>query len=250
MKQYLNLFIEKILIIINCVLVLSCNKSGSCFKREGIIREETRLQNSFFQNIEVENHLNVYIRPHQKQKVIISAGENLTKLIESQIIKNDWLHLNNKNSCLWFGKYKATFRCTVNLENLWEMRLKNYGDIIMLDTLRTPYFSTTSNLSAGTAHFLVNNDHFLWNQHSGAMNLRAEGRCGHLFLYLKDRGHVYCNQLIARTAYVFNEGTGPIYLNVTDTLTLLLDGLGDVYYTGNPHINLLSHLGKGKLIKI
>ncbi|MCS6981807.1 MAG: DUF2807 domain-containing protein [Flavobacteriales bacterium] len=229
----------------------ACEKGGNCFRREGPVGDETRLQGRFFQNLSVNNHLHVYIVPHQENRVVVTAGAHLRNLIKTELPEgSDQLNLSNKNTCLWFGKYKATFRCTVYVPNLWYVRLANYGDVILLDTLRTPYFSTTCDLSAGDVRYLVNNDHFLWIQNSGVTNLHAAGRCGHFFLYLKDRGHVYCENLIARTAYVFTEGAGPVHLHVTDTLTLLLDGLGDVYVHGHPHVNLLSHTGKGKLIMV
>jgi hypothetical protein len=235
---------------LGCALT-ACEKGGNCLRREGPVGDEIRLENVFFQNISVKNQLELYIQPHQTERVVVTAGSHLRELIKTEVQKGeDRLYLNNKNTCLWLGKYKATFRCTVSLKNLWDLTLENFGDVWMLDTLRTPYFATTCNLSAGTAHYLVNNDHFLWSQNSGVTNLKAAGRCGHLFLFLKDRGHVYCENLQARTAYIFTEGSGPIYVNVTDTLTLLLDGLGDVYYRGEPYIRLLSHTGKGKLIHL
>ncbi|MCS6980559.1 MAG: DUF2807 domain-containing protein [Flavobacteriales bacterium] len=233
-------------------MAVACGKgSGHCLRKEGSVGDEERLSGVFFQNITVHNPLELYIRPHQPEKVVVTAGENLRDLIRTEVPEgSDRLWLKNQNACLWLGKYKATFRCTVSLQNLWDMRLENFGDVWFLDTLRTPYCVTTCNLSAGTVHVLVNNDQFLWTQNSGVMNLEAQGRCDHLFLYLKDRGHVRCENLKARTAYIFTEGSGPVRVHVTDTLTLLLDGLGDVYYSGQPYIRLLSHTGQGKLIHV
>lgn len=231
------------------VVLGACEKGGNCLRREGPVGDEVRLENVFFQNITARNSLEIYVIPHQPERVVVTAGNHLRNLIKTEVPDGqDRLYLNNKNACLWLGKYKATFRCTVSLQNLWDLTLENYGDVWLLDTLRTPYFSTTCNLSAGTVHYLINNDDFLWSQNSGVTNLEAAGRCNHLFLYLKDRGHVHCENLQARTAYILTEGSGPVYVHVTDTLTLLLDGLGDVYYRGQPYIRLLSHTGKGKLI--
>lgn len=229
----------------------ACEKGGNCLRREGALGDEVRLENTFFQNLSVKNQLEVFIWPHRDEKVIVTAGSHLRDLIKTEIpAGEDRLYLNNKNTCLWLGKYKATFRCTVSMKNLWYMRLENFGDVWLLDTLRTPYFATTCDLSAGTAHYLVNNDNFLWTQNSGVMNLEAAGRCGHMILNLKDRGHVHCENLVARTAEVFTEGSGQVYVNVSDTLTLMLEGPGDVYYRGKPYVRLLSHTGKGRLIPL
>ncbi len=68
----------------------------------------------------------------------------------------------------------------------------------------------------------------------GATNLVAEGRLDELRIFMAGAGHADLGDLIAREADVTVAGVGSIFVHPTDTLDATMNGVGAIFYTGNP----------------
>jgi len=60
-------------------------------------------------------------------------------------------------------------------------------------------------------------------------------------------GPIDLSKLATSSADIHHRGTGNVYVNTSESLSVVLYGAGNLYYLGNPSITL-TRLGKGNLI--
>jgi len=59
---------------------------------------------------------------------------------------------------------------------------------------------------------------------------------------------MYLDQLVVNNMNITNHGSGDNYVNVLNNLTVTIESIGNIIYTGNPTISLTKN-GSGNLIK-
>jgi len=227
----------------------SCEKGGNCFEKEGAIVEEERPVEQYFKFLYTRNQVDVFIRaglPAVKAR----AGSNLIDLVKTLFTDSAYLVLENKNSCKWLGKFDAIAEAHVQMSELWQLTHTGVGNITILDSVTTPYFKTDLYQSAGVCNYLINNEMFVWYQHSGVTNAFISGKTKFAVIIEDDRGIVDARNLSANHVVAESNGTGDLYVYATDSLSVTITGIGDIYYKGNPVIYKNEVSGTGKLIKL
>lgn len=116
--------------------LFSCRKEvDNCFRATGEIAEEIRKIGSF-QNLQVEDNLNLTWHFSDSAYVKIKSGKNLIPQITT-VIKGNSLVIRNENSCNWTRSYTIPFEIDLYSPSPYLIRHEGFGKISCSDTLRS-----------------------------------------------------------------------------------------------------------------
>ncbi len=217
---------------------------GDCFKSTGATQTEIR-DLAQFNRLEVEDNVNVYIRFGSPERVEIEAGKNLLELIETEVEGNT-LFIRNNNKCNWVRSYEKPINVTLYCQELNEMIAHGYGTIETLDTIVQPTFIAEQWLASGMIRLLLDTDEVYLKSHTGPADFECRGFSDFLYAYNSSQGILRLEGVQAQNAFVWNTGTGDIFVNAEDSVQILIENVGDVYYTGQPDFvsTTLEHEGQ------
>lgn len=235
-------------ILLASVLLVGCEKEnkGDCFKSTGSITTETRTLEPFVR-LEVEDNVNVYIHFGPDHSADIEAGSNLISSIETEV-KDQTLYIRNTNKCNWVRKYNVPVNVTLHCSQIDFLVARGYGTIETLDTIQQTEFYAEQWLASGVLKLLLNTDRAYLKSHTGPADYTCHGKSNYLYAYNSSSGMLHLEGVFAENAFVWNTGNGNIYVNVSDSLEVQLDDIGDVHYTGNPTYLDVTQTGTGTAI--
>ncbi len=237
------------LVFLVFVTLASCKKDiGDCFKGTGDTTTETR-NLPYFDKIEVNDNVSVYITQDSIPEVRIEAGSKLIGKIKTEVSQGV-LKISNQNDCNWVRSLKNQFTVYINLTELTELTCYGTGNIfstntISADTLLIDLWESYSNIS-----LQVEADYVHAKNHTGPGDVQLIGNTNFFYAYSTGNGFVYCDGLIANEAWAIHSGTGEMYVNAQDTLNAEINYIGNVHYAGNPSTINLNGNGEGELIAL
>lgn len=231
-------------------LVFSCKKpeDRSCFKKSGELSIRTYEFGSFNQ-LHLKEHLSYKLIQDSTNKVIVRGGNNLLNFVEV-MGENGVLTIQNKNRCNYLRSYEipeVEIHYTKLINILFEGTERLYNE----DTLITDYLTLTLRDGAGLMDLNVQAiDINAINTHGwGRLTLRGETQTlrGNLmgdgkfdFSQITSTNQV---KLITSSSIDQQVNAAGVPLNVE------LNGIGNVYYYGQPSLINTVQYGSGKLIK-
>lgn len=95
----------------------------------------------------------------------------------------------------------------------------------------------------------INNDILAYSDYSGICKSKIEGYTEHLIMESRSNAQKDFKNLNCRKAQIINHGATHIYIGQVDTLDVIINHVGNVYYKGNPVILQNQTNSTGKLIK-
>jgi hypothetical protein len=219
-----------------------------CFKVSGPI--ETRVRElSGFKSVELEDHINLYLKQGSVFEVKVEAGKNLHININTEI-KDSILHIENKNRCNWVRSPKKKINVHITMPYLFSIRNNGVGTVyfeneFVQDTLRTRISNS------GDMHIKVNVGCLRTSTH-GNGDLFVEGKAIENYNYTNGTNFVHLENLVVQN-YIFVEtySVGHCHINapVNGPIEATMWRSGNIYYKGTPTAISLSRNGKGDLIK-
>ncbi|HWY98379.1 MAG TPA: DUF2807 domain-containing protein [Bacteroidia bacterium] len=242
--------IKTILLLLSAIGIVSCHKGPvcDCFESAGLPTEENRTNVlPYFEQVYVQDNINVFISMGNTEQVIIQGGGNLVRNI-SATVANNILTLKNNNNCDWLRSYKKSIiNVYVTMPRVTYITNASVGNVNSLDTITTDTFQVKTT-SAGdinlNVHSLQIQGHLF-----GSGNLTLNGQSNEFAcVYFGGTGYVYCNNLITNYTFISNTSTGDCYVNATNLLTAFIYQKGNIYYTGSPKIQATIK-GSGALLK-
>jgi len=242
MKRFSNLKILYVLLLIT--LFYACKKENrcDCIKRTGSIITETRVINGFDQ-VYVEDNLNVFITQDSTFEVKVEAGENIVPLIETSVTDGT-LHIRNKNRCNWARSYKKPFNVYIKMPVIKYITSDGTGNIKGLNTITTDAFDVQTK-NSGNIELTVNNLKVTSHMH-GSGDLTLHGITIEHDCDIGGTAFLQCADLQTTTTWVHTFTTGLCYIK-TSNLSCFIDYIGDVYCYGNPVIMQEKIKGSGQL---
>lgn len=237
------------LLIITFIAFHSCKKDpADCFRSTGKQKTETRQLDSF-SNLVVSNNIDVELHhsPHN-QYLIITAGENLLPGISNDI-DNNTLKLTNNHSCNWVRSFDKAITIKLFYHHLDSIEFRASGLLNCADTLRADSLYLSVKEGGGTVRLLLNTKKSFINHEYGTADIHLLGRSEVNYIYQASFGPVLADSLHTKFNYLENLSTNQCRVHAELQLGVTISGPGDVFYTGNPSINLIK-TGSGNLFKI
>lgn len=243
-------FLNLILLLLVVSSYSSCKKKdlGDCFKSTGEIIEQQREVGEFSKIILLDN-VNLVLSPSESDMLIVSAGENLMDKIITEVNDNA-LTVSNTNSCNWVRDFDVPITVYLSVGRLNEIEYRSIGDINCTDTIFSDTLEINVYEGAGTLNILTNTYQLRTSLHYGTADIKLSGRCRLSYVYSAGWGLIDNRALISKQVYVGNNSSNDIYLSAVHTLAATVQGIGNIYYTGNPENISFNQIGSGQLIKL
>lgn len=251
---------NSIIILFSSLLIFSlgsCNKINS-IHGNGQIITETRPMISF-DKVENQGTFNVFIIEDSVFTVSIEAESNLVPYIRTMVNGNTLIidtkeNLDNNYSMNVFVRTPTIHGATLS-----------GSGYITLDSLVTDNMNVTISGSGGISGEVETT--YLQNQISGSGNinlfaktvncdtrisgsgsitLTGEGSSGNFTI--SGSGQIRSTNFPQKECIAKISGSGDMYLNVSDFLSVVISGSGSVFYIGNPSLNI-NVSGSGNVIK-
>ena len=229
------------------ILFISSCTIDNCYKSPGKISEKIINTNSF-KTIEINDVFRVSIKQDSLFCVIVKAGD---KIIDNVLceVDDDILKIKDDNSCYWLKSFERP-EITIVSPEYEHIILNGESDIISLGIISCNNFSLDVYAGASSAEIMLNCNKFEFSLNQGTGNFNFGGECINSFYYNLGTGFIYADNLSTNNSTVTNISSGDIYLNVTEKLDVELKSSGDIYYYGDPEVNILGQTSSGELIKL
>lgn len=231
--------------------LLSCNNLDTCFEPHGSEKEEIRQVNGGFHTVEIHDFVDLYLSPQGEQSdVTVVGGENLLSSIKTEI-KDSVLIIKQDVSCRWTRNYDQRYGVKVNIPALKAIRYFGSGDITSTDTLKGESIQIDSWNGAGTFDLTLKANLVKLGISSGNADMKVKGETNEIFVWQQALGVMDLDQMTANYCWLDHGATGDCYLPIgINTIDARVYGVGNIYYKGNPTINLEQNDGPGRLIRL
>ena len=227
-------------------LVAGCSKEkNDCLKSTGdIMREDRTVQT--FKEIEVYNNVNVVITQGIFSAVTVEAGENLIDKVTTEL-RGDVLVIKNENKCNWVRSYKHEITAYVTTKTLERISHNGYGKISGTNTIQSDGLVISIN-GNGDVELDINANYCFSDMHKTG-DLILSGYAGTSGLWSSGNNWIRCEDLITDTTFVESRTTGDCFVNVSSKFQALLNGSGNIYYSGDPGDVKTEVIGSGVVYK-
>lgn len=236
------------IITISLLLAWSCKKADerTCFKSTGDIIEETRPVPEF-NVLQINDALNITLTQDTFNSIKIKGGENLIPFIKTENQENT-LIIWNDNTCNFLRSYKKDLSVTLTYKSLDSIAI--FGQCKL--------FSTNANTSTSPVYIEVMSDiascdlkfdnaHIRLYVWDATGDYAFSGNTEYFYVLNRGTAFVRAENMVAKICSVKNRSTGDVFINVTDELKVELTNLGDIFYLGNPSIEIEEESSDGKL---
>jgi hypothetical protein len=232
------------------VSLAACKKANrfDCIKRTGEIKTESRAL-EYFDIIDVQNNVNVFLIQDSINFAEIKAGKNLISNIETSVVAHT-LYIKNNNKCNFTRSYKHDLEIYIHFKKLNELIYKGTGPITSLNTIKNDSFTFNSWDGTDTVKLKLEVPLVYTNIHTGVADLIVEGGAEQLFAYAKGSGTFRMSAFKCTNVYTNNESSSDHYFFVLKKLEALVQYVGNTYYQGQPNEIIKTENAEGKLIQI
>lgn len=201
------------------------------FKIEGVSR------------LKVEGIFNLHISQGDQESLTIEGSPELISLIQVRQ-RGDLLELNlNEKDSRTFNKNGAKVNLTV--ADLSEMEFEGAGNITTVGNLELEDFRLVGR-GVGKVHLELEAD-FLDADLNMVGSLTLKGAAREMSLLNEGIGNIDASKLIAQKVDLISSGIGKVSVHCEDELSIEVNGIGSVSYTGNPTVIHENVNGIGKV---
>jgi hypothetical protein len=206
-----------------------------------------------FDKVEATTVIDVEIVQGDSLKVVAEGNENIMNYLDIKVVNNklrvDLVHGS-------FGHFDM--KVYVTMPTVSEIEIESTGDIYAegftgLRSLKVRSSSTGKFTSDGI--FEIDGNLDIVSSSTGSITLDANcqdidarlsstgsitigGTCAYQNIDLNSTGNYNAYELLSKECVVETSGTGDAKVNVSDDLDVTIRSVGNVYYKGNPRINI------------
>ncbi len=238
MKTKLSLLLS---LTILAMVFDSCKKDKVCIDGNGEFVQETRFPDAF-NSVKIDNDANLYFAPGAENRIDLFAESNINPLIKTDVSQGVLMISVNDDEC-----YTATAapEITLSSPDCNEFYMNGSGKL-EAHGINGDYFKIATTGSGPINGSLGVNKLDVTSEGSGDINLAGYARECNITLLAS--GNVYASNVESATCVIVSEGSGDITIHVTVSLSVVIKGSGNVYYSGNPPIIEKTTPGSGELI--
>jgi hypothetical protein len=239
----------KVSIALCALLLLGCQREqwDDCITSAGPMRSEERSL-AEFTDIDLRDRVDLLFEHRPSNTVAVEAGRNLLDQVITEV-REGTLYIRNENRCNWVRSFKPRITVKVPLDHIAKLTVRGQGNVDCSDTIVRERFDLAQWGAEGSVRLLLDVLTVDAGLHTGAGDLKLEGRCsGQAFLFSGIMAPLDASLMRTRFVSVNNSGIADVRCWTTEFLTVQLNSIGDVYYRGEP-LNVEARInGTGRLI--
>jgi hypothetical protein len=235
------------LILPGTIFLYSCNdeKAFDCVKSTGKVEKVERTMIDF-DTLYLWDDVNVILVQDQSGYIIVEGGKNIIPKITSEV-KDNCLHLKNKNKCSWVRNYHTPVNVYVDIRDIVFLVHKGSGIIKTEYQVKTDYFSIY-NWEAGQVDIDISSNSFRYACDRFTQN-HLKGNTHEAAIISYGLAQLHAENLIAKKLYMDHNGTGDAYVSCDSLISVNLFSKGNIYYSGSPIVAHHEESSSGKLIR-
>jgi hypothetical protein len=232
------------------VLLASCQAEqwDDCITSTGPMRAEERSV-ALFTAIDLDDRVDVIFEQRPAGSLVVEAGRNLLGQVTTEV-EGSTLTLRSDMRCNWVRSFKPRITVHVPVTGIGKITVRGTGNITCTDTLIASVLLFEQWGGQGSATLLVKVDRLDAALHTGAGDITLLGRCtGSANLFSGLMAPIDARALQANDVNVNNSGVSDIRCRVAGHLDVGINGVGNVYYSGEPTGITTQITGTGQLIR-
>ena len=237
---FIKIAVLVVLIGMLTITAASCKWTIGVVRGSGDMESEER-EVSGFNEIQFTGTGNLIIEQGDKEVLVVEADDNIIGLIETEV-RGGELHIGFRRGVNVVPTSRIKFHLIV--EDLNRIDLSGLGDI---DCDKFETDSLKFNISgSGDIDFEIVAESIETNV-SGLGDINLSGKVDSHKIQISGSGKYNAEELESKDCDVELTGLGSATVNVSGNLEIDINGVGNVYYTGDPHISQhISGLGRIK----
>jgi hypothetical protein len=234
------------LLIITVLMLTGCEKYALFDSGEHLVEDRSL---SDFSSILVNDIFNITIANDTINHIQVIGGSNVVSQVFTEV-KEGRLVLTNEVKAKWSRDYEK-IELVIYCKNLQEIELREPSKVITKgvftgDKLMVWCLGITCELNMDVdlnrLEFVTRAEDFDY--------CVFKGEVGYLNVWNRGASKFFADSLNVNEAYITNNSIADLYVNVSNKLSVVLDRPGNIYYTGNPSIEIVKQSSSGKLIKV
>ena len=246
----MNRLAQNIIIIALFSLLSGCKPDTicDCFKSTGdLIWEDYEISNVTV--VELHNNIDLFIHSDSIERVMLYAGSNLIEKIE--VTQSDSiLTLRNYNSCNCVRDFNSPVEVHLYTKNAHTIKYFGYGNIKNDEPITGSSFYLSITDGYGDIDLNLQTHHVIVDFNSGGSTITLKGNADFLGSYVGAAGRLDAQNLKTRITYLNHMSVVDQYVWAENDLDIRIHSIGNIYYKGNPQINIMSQTGSGKVLPI
>lgn len=233
------------------MLISSCKKSDerACFKSTGD-------ESSLTIPLDSVNKFNLYknlryeIYQDSGKYIQVKGGENLIQLIDVQN-ESGLLSVRNTNKCNFLRSSENPVTVEIHYPFYKDFYLEPSDSVIFHNTISADTLRVEIREGGGSARLDVNANFLSINVSYGTGDYVLSGNAGNAEVKIQNNGFADASQFNAPFIFVYNNSTGDLKINLENSdAFVVLEGTGDIYYSGDADTVVFNNPGSGSLIKL
>ena len=220
------------------IFVSACNREDAwdILKTRGE-RVIVQIEIPDFHSIMVHNNFDVVLSRSDCYSATVEGWKNLMPKIRLSV--EDGVLIMEDTNNFDFVRNKDN-RTTVYLRYagyLSNIQLSGNGDIVSRDTIHTSGLTVLCLEASGSVDLNIQTQSFyLGTDEKNVASVIVRGSSGSMGMTNWGFAPVDLLNLKVSYAEIHHHGTGNVYVNVSESLIVILYGIGDLYYTGSPSL--------------
>lgn len=232
------------------LVITSCKKpeDRSCWKGHG---EDTTIEIPLdsVSSFRLGKKIRYRIFEDDERKIVIKGGENMVNLIDLSYDGYE-LTISNQNKCHFLRDYKREIEVEIHYPHYYNFYMEASDSVVFEDTIHSQTILIEMKEAGGTMVLNVDNYRTEVVVSIGTANYILSGHSVYGAVKVQDKGYADASNFTADNLFGFQNSTSDLYLNVNGALSeILINGTGDVYYTGTADSLSESGVGSGQLIE-
>lgn len=235
MKRFL------IYLLLASFFIISC--------KEIFFNEEERTRELIlgdFNAVEISGIYNLVLIQDSANSLVITGSNNINSI--DAIIKDDTLIIVNHKK---ISLNPLKNRLTLHFSNLNHMVTYDPVNVSNMDTIKADQFIYDAIGEISEVNLVVDCNYFAIDNSANTLGyLYLSGRTNSCVLFNRYGGSIFADRLFCKSAEITNESIGDIYVNASDNIKAFIWGPGNIYFYGNPVIEIAEKRGNGKIIRL
>jgi hypothetical protein len=235
MKSILLCFVLVSIIMPSCREIFFNEEEGT---RELILED--------FHAVKVSGIFNIVLIQDSTDRLVIN-GKNDISSVEA-FVENDTLVIDDHKK-MSFNPNKNTI--TLHFSSLEYLETIKSVSITNIDTIRADQFTYCGAGEIAEVRLVIkcNNIQILNNSNTLGY-LHFIGKAENSWIWNRYGSVMNAESLFCRNAIIYNESVGDVSISASENLDVFVRASGNIYYRGNPIINILEKKGDGRIIRL
>lgn len=235
MKRLLIYIVFSSFFICSCQEILFNGENGT---REILLED--------FHVVKFSGIYNIILVQDSANKLVIS-GKNDINSIDARV-NNDTLIIDDHKKISFNPAENSLY---LHFTNLKFMVTYDPVNVSNEDTIKADQFLYDAIGEIAEVRLVVDCNYFAFANSANTLGYsHFKGRAGNCSFFNRYGCTIFADSLSSKNTEVFNESAGDVYVNASEQISAYIWGPGNIYYYGDPAVEIKEKRGDGKIIRL